>query len=108
MAIVINFKQGDTFVLECIVKIDNVVQNITDWTIASKVKLPSANFEDTLVVTKTDAINGVFQVKKQDTTAWPSGLISPKLILCDIEYTLGNGQIISTENFTIASTTGIT
>ena len=108
MTISIPIKNGDTFVLQCVVSVDGVVVDITDWTIASKVKLSSANFEDTLVVTKTDAINGVFQVKKQDTTAWPSGLSSPKLILCDIEYTLGNGQIISTENFTIASTTGIT
>ena len=107
MSISIPFKQGDTFVLECTVKINNVVQDITDWTIASKVKLTSANFADTLTVTKLDAANGVYQIKKQDTTAWPSGT-TPKSILCDVEYTLPNTQIISTETFTIACVSGVT
>lgn len=107
MPIVINFKQGDTFVLECTVKIDSVLQDITSWTIASKVKLASANFEDSLVVTKTDAANGVYQLKKQDTTAWPAGT-NPKNLICDVQYTLANGNIISTENFTIACVNGVT
>ena len=103
----IPFKQGDTFVLECTVKIDSVAVDITGWTIASKVKLANPPFEDTLVVTKTDAANGVYQLKKQDTTAWPSGT-NPKTLICDVQYTLANGNIISTENFTISCVTGVT
>lgn len=103
----IPFKQGDTFVLECTVKIDNVVQDITNWTIASKVKLANPAFEDSLVVTKIDAVNGVYQLKKQDTTAWPAGT-NPKNLICDVQYILANGNIISTENFTIACVNGVT
>lgn len=107
MTISIPIKNGDTFVLQCVVSVDGVVVDITGWTINSKVKLASANFEDSLVVTKIDAVNGVYQLKKQDTTAWPAGT-NPKNLICDVQYILANGNIISTENFTIACVNGVT
>ena len=106
MALQIPFKQGDTFVLQGTVKVDNVVQDITNWSIASKVK-QSTTFTDTLTVTKTDPTNGVFQIKKDDTTAWPAGT-SPKTLLCDIEYTMPSGQILSTDTFEILCVSGVT
>ena len=106
MTVQISFKQGDSFLLQGTVKIDDIVQDITNWTIKSKVK-QSSTFTDTLVVTKTDAANGVYKLSKDDTTAWPSGL-TPKTILCDIEYILPSGQIISTETFEILCVSGVT
>lgn len=106
MAVQINFKQGDSFILQGTVKIDNVVQDITDWTIKSKVK-QSTTFTDTLVVTKTDPVSGVYQLTKNDTTSWPAG-VTPKVILCDVEYQLPSGQIISTETFEILCVSGVT
>ena len=96
MTVSIPFKRGDSFILQNTVSINSVAQDITDWTIISKVRHPSSNFVDDLVVTKTDAISGIYQLKKQDTTAWPT-----KTLLCDVQYTLGSGQIISTETFEI-------
>ena len=103
----IPLKQGDTFVLEGVVKINDVVQDISDWSVNSKVVLSAANFTDTLVVTKVDAVNGKYQLKKQDTTAWPSSA-SGKAILCDVEYVLPSTQILSTETFSILCVSGIT
>lgn len=102
MTIKVDFKTGDTFLLQCVVKIDNVVQDITDWTIACSVKQGST-FLDSCTITKLDAANGLYQIKKQDTTAWPA-----KTLLCDVQYTLPSSQIISTETFEIACVAGIT
>ncbi|MBL0304369.1 MAG: hypothetical protein IPQ23_22210 [Cytophagaceae bacterium] len=102
MTVSIPFKRGDTFVIQNTVSINSVAQDITNWTIASKVRQGSA-FVDELVITKVDAVNGVFQVKKQDTTLWPA-----KTIQCDIQYTLASGQVISTETFDIAVAADVT
>lgn len=101
MSIKINFKQGDSFLIECVVKIDDVVQDITDWTIASSIK--NGAFTDSLVITKTNALLGTYSVSKADTTLWPT-----KALLCDVQYTLPSGQIISTENFEIICMAGVT
>lgn len=102
----ISFKRGDTFILQNTVKIDDVVQDITLWTIESKIRQGST-FVDSLTVTKTDALRGVYQVKKTDTSAWPSGA-SPKSLSMDIQYTLPSGQVVSTETFEIACVSDIT
>lgn len=102
----ISFKRGDSFILQNTVKIDNVVQDITGWQIESKIRQGST-FVDTLTVTKIDAINGVYQIKKTDTTAWPAST-APKSLLMDIQYTLPSGQVVSTETFEIACVIDIT
>lgn len=103
MAVQITFKRGDTLVLQNTITINAVPQDITNWTITSKVRHTGSNFVDELVVTKTDAVNGVYQLKKQDTTAWPT-----KTLLCDVQYTLPSGQIISTETFELPVVADVT
>ena len=102
MAIQLPIKQGDSFILDAVVKIDNVVQDITLWTIESDLKQGTV-FTDTFVVTKTDAVNGKYRLTKMDTSLWPT-----KTISCDVQYTLPSGQVISTETFEIPCTAGIT
>lgn len=106
MALSINFKRGDTFILQNTIKLDNVAQDITLWTIESKIRQGTA-FVDTLTVTKIDAVNGVYQIKKADTSSWPAST-SPKSLSMDIQYTLPSGQIISTETFEIACVADVT
>lgn len=99
----ISTKRGDSFVLQCTCSINAVAQDITNWTITSKVRHISSNFVDELVVTKTDAVNGIYQLKKQDTTLWPV-----KTLLCDIQMVLPSGQIISTETFELIIVADVT
>lgn len=106
MSVTIDIKQGDTLLLECVVKIDGVVQDITSWVIKSTVKY-STTFVENLVVTKYDPTVGKFRISKADTTAWPARFDNPKQLLCDIEYTLPSGQIISTETFVFACYKGV-
>jgi len=102
MSISIPMKRGDTLILQNSVKIYDVAQDITSWEIQSKVR-QGTTFVDTLTVTKIDAVNGVYQVKKADTTAWPA-----KTLSMDIQYTLPSGQITSTETFEIVCVADIT
>ena len=104
MTVSIPFKRGDTFILQNTVSINTAAQDITTWTITSKVRHTSSNFVDELTVTKTDAVNGVYQLKKQDTSLWPT-----KTLLCDVQYVIASsGQVISTETFEIPVVADVT
>lgn len=99
----ISAKRGDTLILQNSVSINAVAQDITDWTITSKVRHVGSNFVDELAVTKTDAVNGIYQLKKQDTSLWPV-----KTLVCDIQMVLPSGQVISTETFELVIVADVT
>lgn len=90
MAQNLNFKRGDTFILDATASMD-----ITGWNIKSQVRKGRELIAD-LVVTIIDAPNGAYSLFMDDTTDWPDGRL-----FCDIQYTTDSGQVISTETFTI-------
>lgn len=95
------FKRGDTFRLTGQVseRPGGVLPiDITDWTIRSQMRTADGDLLGDMVVTVTDAAAGRFNLRCDDTTAWPPGLAR-----MDIEYTDGGGVILSTDtlNFQI-------
>lgn len=80
-----------------VVSQDGVPQDITDWEILCQVrKSASKDVISQGIVTKTDAVNGEYEIEVADTTLWPVATL-----VCDIQYTLDTDQIVSTETFNI-------
>lgn len=77
-------KRGDTFRLDCTVKIDGNPVDITDWAIASELRSGADALLQTLTITKTNAAAGQYRIAADmDATAlWPPGMAR-----MDIEYT---------------------
>lgn len=65
----LDHKRGDTFIVNC----TRTDTDITDWTITSQIR----DYEDVLIVdcdvTITDAAEGQYTVRVDDTTEWPVG-----------------------------------
>lgn len=93
MAEVMYFKRGDTFRLSC-----TTDQDITGFSIASQVRTSAGGLIDTLVVNLLQANpTGSFTLDTtNNTSGWPIGTL-----YCDIQYTTGSGEIVSTETFEI-------
>ena len=102
MAVSVPFKRGDTFLVRGTVTNNNVVQDLTGWTLRSQIRDGNTLVAD-LLVTYVDRINGIYELSKSVTTTWPA-----KTLSCDIEYTMSSGQILSTETFSIACAADIT
>lgn len=86
------FKRGDTFILEATVNDD-----ITGWNIKSQVRQGTHLVADLIVtVLSATPTSSVYSLFLEDTTDWPVDRL-----MCDIQYTTDEGQIISTETFTI-------
>lgn len=86
----IRFKRGDTFSLFC-----SVEDDITGWQIASQVR-HGDSFVVNLDVEIVDAEAGSYRLVCADTTDWPARQLS-----WDIEYTLPDGLIRSTDTILI-------
>lgn len=93
-----NHKRGDTFQLSCTVENEGVPVDITNITIAAQVRRPDDELLQDLTVTKTDATNGAFTLgaTAAETETWEVVRYQ-----CDIELTEANGEVNSTETFTI-------
>lgn len=97
-------KQGDTFRLQCTVKNDGVVVDISNWTIASEIK-QGEDIIDTLVAEKTDATNGEYTLTESESGVsanWDVGEYQ-----MDIQYT-ASGIIFSTETMDITVVRDVT
>lgn len=98
----LDFKRGDTFILEATAKDGDTGKDLTGWTIEA-----SARFANRLVcnffVTFLDRAAGVFQITAPPTNQWPVGLIDS-----DIKYISPTGQVIHTETFQINCILGVT
>lgn len=92
----LNFKRGDTFLIEAQLADNGIPTDLTNWTIRSQVRRNS-QLIDTLDVTIVDAATGRYTLSSSGaTTAWPIAVLES-----DIEYTSPNGQIVSTETYSI-------
>lgn len=95
--ITLNFKRGDTFIVQGAVTVSDLAQSLSGWTIASQVRNGSALLTS-LTVTWVNQANGTYQLSAAPaaTVNWPI-----KLLSCDIQYTSPSGQVISTDTFGI-------
>ena len=100
----IPFKRGDTFRIQCAVSegVPAVAKDLTGFTIRSTVKKGTTVVAE-LTHSWVDRAGGTYQLEDMTTTTWPVA----KLV-CDIEYTSGDGTIRSTETFEIDSQADIT
>lgn len=95
-------KRGDTFICQVAVTQDSTPKDLSGWTVRSQVR-----DNDTLVAdlefSWVDQTAGTYQLRLDDTTAWPT-----KLLQCDIEYTTDAAQVVSTETFGITCIRDVT
>lgn len=96
----IDFKRGDTLSLSCARKDSlGAAVNLTGVTITSSVKVGA--FTDTLTVTVTDAVNGLFTLTRAaaSTALWPVSS-DASVMYCDVQF-VGGGVTRSSETFII-------
>lgn len=95
--ITLNFKRGDTFIVQGQVTVNDAAQSLTGWTVASQVR-NGTSLLTTLTVTWVNQAGGIYQLSAAPnaTASWPI-----KMLSCDIQYTSPSGQVISTETFGI-------
>lgn len=95
--ITVDFKRGDTFLLQGQVTVGDAAQSLTGWTVAAQVRNGTVLLH-ALVLTWLNQATGLYQLSRPaaDTATWPT-----KLLVCDIQYTSPTGQVISTETFGI-------
>lgn len=101
----ITHKRGDT--LEWVVTLtqNSVAVDVTQWTIKSQIRQDTSTLVYEFVVTKTDAVNGVFSLSATpaETASWPLGSL-----LIDIEFIDPTGYVISSQTFTMQIVRDIT
>ncbi|TXH14731.1 MAG: hypothetical protein E6R03_08635 [Hyphomicrobiaceae bacterium] len=102
--ITLDFKRGDTFLLQAVGTVDDVGQDMTNWSVAAQVRNGSSLLHN-LTLTWVDRPNGIYQLScaPVNTATWPV-----KLLVCDIQYTTASGQVISTETFGINNIADVT
>lgn len=89
---VIDFKRGDTFLMAC----TRTGTNIAGWTIASMLRDQRNALIAECDVTVTNAAQGQFTVRVDDTTGWAT-----ESLYWDIEYIDDGGVIQSTETIRV-------
>lgn len=101
----ITHKRGDTFAIACTIENAGVAVNITGWTIASQARGADDAVLQTFTVTVTDAAAGSFTISATSTQTelWTLGSYS-----VDIEFIDGEGEVNSTETFTLSVIRDIT
>jgi hypothetical protein len=92
----IQLKQGDTFSLGCVARMDGVIMNLTNVTIKSQLWYKGTLIAECTVIRIND-LQGEFQlrIENTETVKFPIGTL-----LSDIEYTI-NGQVVSTTTFSV-------
>lgn len=96
-----NIKRGDSFMLALVVKVDGVIQDLTNWQIRSSIE-NSAGFAAPLTVEITDRAAGAFKLTA-DTADWPTGSM-----MFDVRYVTDAGQVITTDSVAVSVTKGVT
>ena len=91
-------KRGDTFTLACTYKQNNMVYDVTNFTIRSQVRDSSGALVEELTVAKADQTEhpGVFVLSAADPMDWPVDVLS-----CDIQFSDAEGMVRSTQTFQI-------
>jgi hypothetical protein len=101
----ITHKRGDTFELSCTLENEGVAVDITNFTITAQVRTNADALLQALTVTKTDAAAGAFALSatSAETETW-----NPATYEADIEFIEFNGEVNSSQTFTIAVIKDIT
>lgn len=87
-------KRGDTFTVEAALTNDGQPQSLTGWSIRSQVRRGNKLVAE-LAVEYVDRAGGVYRLSAPEGTAeWPTSVLRS-----DIEYTMQNGDVASTETF---------
>ena len=89
---VIDHKRGDTFLMAC----TRTGTNIASWTIASMLRDKNDALIAECEVTVTNAAQGQYTLRVDDTTAWPV-----ESLYWDIQYIDDGGIIQSTETIRV-------
>lgn len=93
----ISFKRGDTFLIQCTLKQSGNIRALTGWTVKSQIRTQQMlRLIADLTFTIVDEQAGIFQLSCPTTTDWPTGIA-----ICDIQYTMPSGQVVSTDTFNI-------
>lgn len=107
----IPLKRGDTFKYNASVTVSNglsppsqVPLDITGVAIRAQVRNKDELVDDLVVSNRNDALGTYVLTSSGSTQAWPA----PKELVCDIEYTLQDGQVVSTETFIVATEKDVT
>lgn len=102
-------KRGDTYIFDAQVQVKDEVtgeitgQDITNWTIRSHIRF-GGKLISTCSIEKTEPLTGKYRITiPEGTNNWPTVNLEQ-----DIEYVSSNGQIISTETFTVSVVKDIT
>ena len=98
MATSIQHKRGDTFLFSAVLRESKTgpVTDLTNWEIASMIRDADDVLIDEVTVTVTNAANGAYTLRVDETTAWPVGAA-----YWDIQYTDDSGIIRSTETIPV-------
>lgn len=98
MATSITHKRGDTFLFSAALRASKTgpATDVTDWDITSMIRDAEDVLIDEITVTVTDAANGAYALRVDDTTAWPIGTA-----YWDIQYIDDSGIIRSTETIQV-------
>lgn len=91
-------KRGDTFELSCTLENEGVAVDITNFTITSQVRGSDDVLLQALTVTKTSATDGEFTLTATSTQTESWGV---QKYLADIEFIEANGEVNSSQTFTI-------
>jgi hypothetical protein len=95
----ITLKQGDTLRWLCTFEINSVVQDLTGFNIKAMIRFNGTTLVPLTVTIQNQSTNvGKFEVYASSTTTqlFPVGMAT-----CDIEYTMMNGDRISSETLTL-------
>lgn len=95
MTITLQFKRGDTFLIEGRASSGGQPLDLSGGTVRSQVR-NGAGLVSELSVQWMDQAQGIYRLRAEDTTRWPVAVLT-----CDIEYLLASGQKVSTETFEI-------
>lgn len=95
MTITLQFKRGDTFLIEGRVTAGGDPLDLSGGSVRSHVRNGAALVAE-LAVQWVDRAQGTYRLRADDTTRWPVALLT-----CDIEYLLPSGQKVSTETFEV-------
>lgn len=100
----LKFKRGDTFLLTCIFKVDDVASSVSAFTIKAQLRNGAGNLVKELAVTKDAIETGKFTLRCEATETQDWALALHK---CDIQFTQ-SGTVNSSNTFYVEVVEDIT
>lgn len=98
----IKVKRGGSLSLIHSIKLNGVVQDLTDWEIAALIKFGTREVAS-FTITPLDLAQGIVQLQVDTTEEWPIGTL-----VFDVKYTLPSGYVYYSPTLSIACAERIT